>query len=106
MLFAIIGMVGTALAVGAIAYLGYQLTVAVLKSYKKKKTSKLLAAQVKDLIKQAPTIKLDDLDADDVVLAEYDTESEELAQPVTIAKDADTHTREILDQRGGIVVFD
>lgn len=106
MILAIIGVLGTALLAGAVVYLAIKLTVSVLKSYRKKKTSKIMAAQVKDLIKQAPTMSLDDLEDDDIVLAEYDIEEDDLVQDITIAKDIDSKVVNIVDRNGGIVVFD
>lgn len=106
MLFLIAGAIGTALIAGAIIYLAVKLTVSVLKKFKKKKSSKIMAAQVKDLIKTAPTLSLDDLDEDDVVLAEYDTEQDDLAQELNIAKDVDDKVTNLIGQNGGIVVFD
>ncbi|MDD3417060.1 MAG: hypothetical protein PHY47_24205 [Lachnospiraceae bacterium] len=106
MLLAIIGVLGAALLTGAVVYLAIKLTVSVLKSYRKKKTSKIMAAQVKDLIKQAPTMSLDDLEDDDIVLAEYDPEEDDLVQDITIAQDIDSKVANIVDGNGGIVVFD
>ena len=63
----IIGLIGTALAVGTVIYLTVKLTISFLKKYKRKKNSKVMAAQVKDLIKNAPTMSLDDLDDDEQV---------------------------------------
>ena len=101
-----LGLVATALAVGALVYLTVKLTVSFLKKYRQKKNSKVMAATVKDLIKQAPTMKLDDLDADDVILAEYDEDEDELVQDISVANDVDTRVSDILDTNGGIVVFD
>ena len=105
-MLAIIGLVVSAFALGAVIYLAVKLTVSVLKSYKKKKTSKIMAAQVKDLIKNAPSMSLDDLDDDDVVLAEYDPVEDELVQDITVAQDVDSRVSGIVDGNGGIVVFD
>ena len=105
-MLAILGLVVGAFAMGAVIYLAYTLTVSVLKSYKKKKTSKIMAAQVKDLIKSAPSMSLDDLDDDDIVLAEYDPIGDELVQDITVAKDVDSKVSNIVDGNGGIVVFD
>ena len=66
-LIPIIGLIGSALAIGAVVYLAVKLTVSFLKKYKQKKNSKIMAAQVKDLIKNAPTMSLDDLDDDEPV---------------------------------------
>ena len=70
MLLGIIAAAVGAIALGAFVYLMVKLTISFLKKYKKKKTSKIMAAQVKDLVKNAPTVSLDDLDEDDVILAE------------------------------------
>lgn len=101
-----LGLIATALAAGALIYLAVKLTVAVLKKYRLKKNSKVLVTMVKDLINKAPTIKLDDLDDDDVILAEYDEDEDELVQEISAARDVDGHVRDILNMNGGIVVFD
>lgn len=106
MLLAIMGILGAALTMGAVVFLAIKLTTAVLKTYKKKTKSKLLAAHVKDLIKQAPTMSLNDLDGDDIVLAEYDSEKDELVQDITIARDIDSKVSNIIGNNGGIVVFE
>lgn len=105
-MLAIIGLVAGALAIGAIIYLAVKLTISFLKSYKKKKTSKIMAAQVKDLIRNAPSMKLDDLDGDDIVLAEYDPVEDDLVQDISVARDVDSKVSNIVDGNGGIVVFD
>lgn len=102
----ILGLVAAALAVGAIVFLAVKLTVSFLKKYKLKKSSKVLAAMVKDLIKQAPSMKLDDLDSNDVILAEYDEDEDELVQNISVARDVDGRIGSILDKNNGIVVFD
>lgn len=105
-----IGLIATAivgaLAIGAVVYLAYKLTVSFLKKYRKKKNSKVLAANVKDLIKNAPKMKFDDLEDDDVILAEYDEEDDELVQDISIAKDTDESVKKILNNNEGIVVFE
>lgn len=106
MLLGIIGLVVGAVALGAIVYLTVKLTTSFLKKYKKKKTSKIMAAQVKDLIKNAPTMSLDDLDEDDVILAEYDEDADELVQDISVSQDTDDRVTNILEDNGGIVVFD
>ena len=65
-----------------------------------------MVAQVKDLIKNAPTMSLDDLDDDDVVLAEYDEDEDELVQDISISRDNDEKVSSILKNNGGIVVFE
>ena len=105
-LIPIIGLIGSALAIGAVVYLTVKLTVSFLKKYKQKKNSKVLAAQVKDLIKNAPTMSLDDLDDDDVVLAEYDEDEDELVQDISISRDTDEKVSGIIKNNGGIVVYE
>ena len=94
-----------ALVVGSVVYLGYKLTVPLLKKYRKKNTSKILAAFVKDLIKNAPKMNFEKLKDDDVILAEYDEEDDELVQDISVANDADESVKKILNQNEGIVVF-
>lgn len=105
-----VGLIATAivgvLAIGAVVYLEYKLTVSFLKKYRKKKTSKVFAANVKDLIKNAPKMKFDDLEDDDVILAEYDEEEDELVQDISVAKDTDESVKKILNNNEGIVVFE
>ena len=51
-------------------------------------------------------MKLDDLDGDDVILAEYDEDKDDLVDDIQIATDVDARVSGILDTNGGIVVFD
>lgn len=105
-----VGLIATAivgaLAIGAVVYLACKLTVSFLKKYRKKKNSKVLAAKVKDLIKNAPTMKFDDLEDEDVILAEYDEEDDELVQGISVAKETDDSVKNILNRNEGIVVFE
>lgn len=105
MLVVIIGLIATALLAGAVIYLG-KLTIKTLKSFRQRATSKILAGKAKDLLKEAPTIKLDDLKEDDVIMAEYDEEADELVQDITISKDVDDRVNNILDDNDGIVIFE
>lgn len=102
----IIALITTAIAAGALIIMAAKLTISVLKKYRQKKNSKVVAAAVKDLIKQAPTMKLGDLDDDDIILAEYDEETDELVQDISVAKDVDYRVKDILNANGGIVVFE
>ena len=106
MLLGIIAAAVGAIALGAFVYLMVKLTISFLKKYKKKKTSKIMAAQVKDLVKNAPTVSLDDLDEDDVILAEYDEDADELVQDISVSQDTDERVTDILEDNVGIVVFD
>lgn len=103
----IAGCILAALAVGALIYLAVRLTISYLKKYRKKKNSKILAGCVKDIVKNAPHMNLDDLpDDDDIIIAEYDEEEDELVQDLTISKDNDEKVKETLRKNGGIVVFE
>lgn len=101
-----LALIAGALAVGAVVYLTVKLTVSFLNKYKKRKTSRVMAAQVKDLVKNAPTMSLDELEDDDVIIAEYDEDEDELVQDISISKDTDDRVTNILKNNGGIVVFD
>ncbi len=103
----IAGCILAALALGALIYLAVKLTVSFLKKYRTKKNSKILAGYVKDIIKNAPTMNLDDLpDEDDVIIAEYDEESDELVQDLSVSSDIDEKVNSLLRKNGGIVVFE
>jgi len=109
LIFHIAGIVFAAILAGSVIYILAKITINYLKKYRKKKNSKILAAQVKDMIKRAPTLSLDDLpdiDEDDVLLAEYNDEEDELVQDITVAKDIDEKVIGILNSNEGIVVFD
>ena len=103
----IAGCILAALAIGAWIYLAVKLTISFLKKYRTKKNSKILAVYVKDIIKKAPTISLDDLpDEDDVIIAEYDEEEDELVQEMSVSKNVDEKVRSTLNNNGGIVIFE
>ena len=102
----IFGAIASALAAGAVVYLATKLTISFLKKYKQKKRSKVMAANVKDIIKNAPTMSIDDLDDDDIILAEYDEDEDELVQEISVSKDNDDKVSDILKNNGGIVVFE
>lgn len=103
----IAGCILVALALGTLIYLAVKLTVSFFKKYRTKKNSKILAGYVKDIIKNAPTMNLDDLpDEDDVIIAEYDEESDELVQDLSVSSDIDDKVNSLLRKNGGIVVFE
>lgn len=104
-----LGLIAAALVAGTAIYLTVRLTAAYLKKYRLKKNSKIIAAKFKDLIKQAPTKKLDDLiDDDDVILAEYDEDEDTLVQDIRIShsQDVGDSIKDILNANSGIVVFE
>ncbi len=103
----IAGCILAALAIGALIYLAVKLTISFLKKYRTKKNSKIFAGYVKDIIKEAPTMSLDDLpDEDDVIIAEYDEEEDELVQEMSVSKNVDEKVRSMLNNNGGIVIFE
>ena len=103
----IAGCVLAALLIGAFVYLAIRLTVSFLKKFRTRKKSKIMAGTVKDIIKNAPTMSLDDLpDEDDVIIAEYDEEEDELVQDISVCSDVDKSVRGIINNNGGIVVFE
>lgn len=56
-------------------------------------------------MKTAPEMKLDDLDEEDVIVAEYDEDEDELVQDVSIAHDVDNRVRDVIERNSGIVVL-
>lgn len=107
MLLGIVSLVIAAIVAGTLLYFAGKLTITALKKYKSKKNSKILAGFVKDIIKDAPTMHMDDLpDDEDIIIAEYDEEEDELVQDIQISEDNDDKISSILKQNGGIVVFD
>lgn len=103
----ILGLIATALIAGAFIYLAVRLTISFLKKYRQKKTSKIVAGFVKDMIKDAPSMSLDDLpDEDDIIIAEYDEETDTLVQDLSVSKDNDDSIKSILNKNKGLVVFD
>lgn len=104
-LLMIIGLIVSALVVGAVIYLTEKLTVSFLKKYKQKKDTVLLAMYVKDMVKNAKKMSLDDLDDDDVILAEYDEENNKLVQDISVSKNTEEKVIHLLDDNEGIVVF-
>ena len=103
----IAGCILAALAIGALIYLAVKLTISFLKKYRTKKNSKIFAGTVKDIIKKAPTRSIDDLpDEDDVIIAEYDEEEDELVQEMSVSKNVDEKVRNMLNNNGGIVIFE
>lgn len=102
----IISLIISAIMAGTVVYLAFKLTIDVLKAYKKKKDTKIITAYLKDVFKAAPKKKLDDLDDDDVILAEYDEDNDELVQEINIAKDVGDKVKGILDDNDGMVVFE
>ncbi len=103
----IAGCILTALAIGVLIYLTVKLTISFLKKYKTKKNTKIFAGIVKDIIKKAPRMNLDDLpNEDEVIIAEYDEEDDELVQDMSVSNDVDDKVRSMLKNNGGIVVFE
>ena len=102
----IIGLIISAIIAGTVVFLGFKLTTAVLKAYRKKRDAKIITAYLKAVCKDAPRKKFDDLDDDDVILAEYDEDNGELVQEINIAEDVDDKMKRILDDNDGMVVFE
>ncbi|MCD7810946.1 MAG: hypothetical protein LUG91_03685 [Ruminococcus sp.] len=112
-----LGLLAAAIIAG-IAYLAYRVTTSFLKKYRKKKDSQLVMASVGALIgsatkKQKNRMTLAELDAleeheDDVVLAEYDEDEDELVQQdfVDPEKWMDDNVETALDQNDGVLVIE
>lgn len=105
----IAGCILAALVMGALVFLTVSLTMGFLKKYRKRKNTKIFVGIVKDICKNAPTMSLDDLpDEEDVIIAEYDEEDDELVQDMSVSRDRDVDGkfRNMLKNNGGIVIFE
>lgn len=103
----IAGCILAALAIGAFIYLMGKLTVSFLKKYRTKKYTKIFVASVGDIIKKAPIMNIDDLpNENDVIIVEYDEEADELVQDMRVSNDIDEKVKNILNENGGIVIFE
>ena len=45
-------------------------------------------------------------DEDDVIIAEYDEEEDELVQDMNVSSDVDDKVKDMLKNNGGIVIFE
>ena len=109
MLLTIVGIIIAALFAGLVVWLTIKITKSFFQKFRKKNTSKIVCGKVKDIAKNAPTVNLDDLpDDDDVIIAEFDEDEDELTQDIAIARnmDIDPSIEKILNDNGGIVVFE
>lgn len=109
-MLAVLGMIATALAVGGIVYLVVKLTVNFIKTYRKRKNSKVVAADMKQLIKAAAKdpnvghVSFDDLD-DDTVIAEYDEENDEIVQ-TNVSNDVDDRVTNLIRRNNGVMIIE
>lgn len=109
-MLAVLGMIATALAVGGIVYLVVKLTVNFIKTYRKRKNSKVVAADMKQLIKAAAKdpnvghVSFDDLD-DDTVIAEYDEEKDEIVQ-TNVSDDVDDKVTNLIRRNNGVMIIE
>lgn len=109
-MLAVLGMIATALAVGGIVYLVVKLTVNFIKTYRKRKNSKVVAADMKQLIKAAAKdpnvghVSFDDLD-DDTVIAEYDEEKDEIVQ-TNVSDDVDDKVTNHIRRNNGVMIIE
>ena len=101
-------------AVAGLAYLAYRLTVKVLRSYRRKKQTKLIMANMGALIKEVPnrekrTISFDDLEEveDETIVAEYDEDSGEVIQANFVGdKGMDNNIENALNRTHGVMFIE
>lgn len=110
-MIAVLGMILAALAIGGIVYLAVKLTVNFIKNYRKRKQSKVVAAEMKQLMKEVAKdpnvghVSFDDLNEDDTVIAEYDEENDEIVQ-TNLANDVDSKVDSLLSRNNGVVIIE
>ena len=107
----ILGIIAAALITGGIVYLAIKLTISFIKNYRKRSQSKIVAADMKQLMKAAakdPSIgrvSFDDLEDDDVIIAEYDEYNDEIIQ-TNCAKDVDSRVNSLISRNNGVVIIE
>lgn len=109
-MLAILGMIATAIAVGGLIYLAVKLTVSFIKNYRKRKQSKIVAADMKQLVKAAAKdpnvghVSFDDLE-DGTVIAEYDEYNDEIVQ-THMAEDVDDKVDNLIRRNNGVMIIE
>lgn len=101
-------------AVAGLAYLAYRLTVKVLRSYRRKKQTKLVMANMGALIKKVPnrekrTLSFDDLKEmeDETIVAEYDEDSGEVIHANFVGdKGMDNNIENALNRNHGVMFIE
>ena len=113
MLGSLVGALLTALVIGGLVYLGVVLTVAVLKTYRKRKASKILVANASEMIRQMSSseknkFSMSDLEAmsGSQVVAEYDDRTDEVVQIQLCDKGVDGNIKNAINQCGGYIVVE
>lgn len=113
MLGSLFGALFAALLIGGIVYLGVYLTVAVLKTYRKRKASKILVANASEMIKQMSTSEKNKFSMSDIeamsgsqVIAEYDDKADEVVQIQLCDKGVDGNIKNAINQCGGYIVVE
>lgn len=109
----VLGLLVGAIAIAGLAYLVGRITIKWLKQWKTRKQNKVVAVEAQSLIKEiakSPDIAhvslddLEDLDDDDVILAEYDPDDDEIIS-TGYADEAGDIDR-VLNSNNGIVILD
>ena len=101
-------------AVAGLAYLAYRLTVKVLRSYRRKKQTNLVMANMGALINEVPnrekrTLSIDDLEEveDVTIVAEYDEDSGEVIQANFVGdKGMDNNIENALNRNHGVMFIE
>ena len=107
----ILALIGGALAIGAVVYLAVKLTISVIKNFRKRKNSKIVATDMKQIMKAVAKdpsvghVSFDDLDDDDTVVAEYDEENDEIVQ-TQVATEKDDKVDSLLKRNNGVVIIE
>ncbi len=98
---------------GAIIYMAVRLTIDVIKRFRKRRNSKVVLADMKDIMKEAaknPNVShasFEDLDKIEgqTVIAEYDESTDEIVQ-CEIAKEQDSKVDSFIRSNNGIVILE
>lgn len=102
------------LAIAGLVYLSEKVTVSSLKKYLRNKKNKLIMARMGSLIKSIPdkekgTFSFDDLDniKDEIIMAEYGEESDEIIQANFVGEQGlDENINTALEQNDGVILIE
>ena len=101
----------SAIAVGAVIYLGVTLTASIIRGFRTKKNTKVLAADMEAFIRNMPekdkhTLSFDDLEnfKDKKFISEFDPETNEIIQTKICDKGVDSQVSSILNKHGGYII--
>ena len=107
----ILALLISAVAIGAIIYLGVTLTAAIIRKFRTRRNTKVLVADMATFIKNMPdkekhSISFDNLETykDAKFISEFDPETNEIVQTKICDKGMDSQISSCVDHHGGYII--